>query len=71
MDISLKPGTCHRGFVITYSIYKDSRLMGFLCFCETLCEWQIVGVKDRGGFSLLDISETWSLLINRLGLEKA
>jgi len=67
MDISLKSCTSCGGFVIDYTIYKGSEIVGFLCFDAH--KWKIK-VRDEISMSLSDVFDTWSLLVNRLGLEK-
>ena len=69
MDIFLKTCTSHNGFVIDYTIYKDSTVVGFLCFDDTTHRWKM-RVSGSAQMTLIDVGAAWSLLINRLGLEK-
>jgi len=69
MDIFLKVCISQNGFVTDYTIHRGSELVGFLCWCNSTHRWKI-RVRDETPMSLVEVGAAWSLLINRLGLEK-
>ncbi len=71
MSISLEPCSVDDdGFIVEYTIIKNKNPVGGLWHCPIMKRWQIISTAVDTHLTLINISEIWSRLIDRLGLEK-